>query len=321
MIRCWIFSLLFISSMANAQDYAISWVKASPEVQSMDGGKVLLPRRLPLKNSIKVQTRTNSDLILWDSKKAQMFVHPDTTLELKLTGSLSSHQIEVYLINGSVSFSLDQSTIPIMLVTNLGNFLIAQGNIDVGYDLQKVRMDFKSYTGTYELKINDAEDGRTLLGGHSISYIGERNEDGIVFNYLLGGKKVAQGKWTPVKKLNKKEIAENGKIWSAIISPPKKAAKGPLHPLLDGTNPEGNTIPVKREAPLCLKPRGELHDCLWTCINNPKSEKKNCRTDKAGVYCERRRCFADGEWKEPIKLDAGEGQIRCKPRPLVGACN
>ena len=36
--------------------------------------------------------------------------------------------------------------------------------------------------------------------------------------------------------------------------------------------------------------------------------------------CGGRRCFADGEWKESITLDRGEGSVRCKAQTVVGNC-
>lgn len=71
---------------------------------------------------------------------------------------------------------------------------------------------------------------------------------------------------------------------------------------------------------ICQAPQGALNDCSWTCKNNPKGEAE-CRIDLTDVYCERKRCNANGQWKEDSRVPASESFL-CPPAGVkVKSCD
>ncbi len=75
----------------------------------------------------------------------------------------------------------------------------------------------------------------------------------------------------------------------------------------------------RSEEEICDQPKGKLNDCAWVCHGGLGQDGK-CPIEQTGVYCERKRCNANGQWAEEIRLPASQSSS-CLNHPVVKPCD
>jgi hypothetical protein len=112
---------------------------------------------------------------------------------------------------------------------------------------------------------------------------------------------VAKGYMTPVYSLTASEIKE-------------------LQELTEVANGDPRVVAKAVSKPVCAEPKADLNQCMWTCVNNPKGEKR-CRTDLPQVNCVRKKCDGNGNWSDESRLPASFHDM-CQPAGYhVGSCD
>ncbi len=168
----------------------------------------------------------------------------------------------------------------------------------VSYEVgEKAITKVQTLEGAVDLKSKDEKQTQSLLAGQEGSFVVAANTN-EVFSEDEINSFVSRGYMTPVYKLTESELKK----------------------LNIDTNMDGDQVveqavaklkPMKGEQ-ICAAPKGNLNQCAWECMNNPSGEKK-CRTDLSKVNCVRRRCNANGEWADELRLPASY-QDYCAPQ-------
>lgn len=78
------------------------------------------------------------------------------------------------------------------------------------------------------------------------------------------------------------------------------------------------SVAPKSDEEICSSPTGRFRQCSWTCVGNPKGEKK-CRIDLPSVSCVRRICNANGIWSESQRMPSSQSGT-CAVQPVVQDC-
>lgn len=152
---------------------------------------------------------------------------------------------------------------------------------------QKAVTKVQTIEGSVELASGDEKQKQTVLGGQEASFVVAAN-DSEMFSDDEINDFIARGYMTPVYKMTANEVDDLKWKTNAL------------------NNPEvGRHLASKKQSGknICAEPRAELHQCKWTCENNPQGEKR-CRTDLPQVHCVRKRCNANGEWADETRLPA-----------------
>lgn len=145
---------------------------------------------------------------------------------------------------------------------------------------EKVETEIRTLEGKVVLANKDYTDSVDVPAGHGASFIVAANE---VFSQDEINDFVARGYMTPVFKMSNADLAK--------LDERTRVARA------------GRGVASVKKVFVCHEPPAELNSCLWRCENNPKGEK-SCRTDLSEVSCVRKRCNANGEWADEMRLPA-----------------
>lgn len=155
----------------------------------------------------------------------------------------------------------------------------------------------------------DTLEGKVVLSGHGetekieisagehASYVVAKND---LFDEQAISEFVARGHLTPVFKTSPNDLKNLDA--ETHVGPRALVAKA---------KPSSDSV--------CESPKGDINQCLWTCMNNPKGESR-CRVERAEVSCVRRRCNANGEWAEETRLPAALSGS-CQAQPTIAPCD
>lgn len=203
-------------------------------------------------------------------------------------------------------------TYNIALSSDLFEFLSPPGDFVFSLDPQKATAEVKVIKGTIEFSALNGEDTALVTAGQKCRFQGVRENDEIVYDVLLKGKKIPRGKLELVqnfsseeKKLYSEEQRKKDQVQRLKKEQAEKAAKG---------------RPRSKDE-ICDLPRGKLNQCAWKCENQDKKEKKLCRLEVPGVQCIRQRCNASGEWAERTEIPKDKAAIICAAEPVVKDCD
>ncbi len=160
---------------------------------------------------------------------------------------------------------------------------------------EKVETEIRTIEGKVVLASPDYSQSLEIKAGEQAAYVVAAND---VFNQDEINEFVARGYMTPVYKMSEAEIRK----------------------LERGTLVAGRKRDIASSQKICREPRGELNQCAWRCVNNPRGEKA-CRTDLENVSCVRSRCNANGVWAEETRLPASLKQTCEASEVKVGPCD
>jgi len=157
-----------------------------------------------------------------------------------------------------------------------------------------------------------AENSALVGAGQKVQFQGVLENNEIVYDILLKGKKIPRGKLGLVQAFSEQEksLYSEARLKKEAEVRHKKAvaAKRALEK------------PRDKDA-VCAGPEARLNQCAWICENNPKKEKKSCRLELAEVKCLRKRCNANGEWAESTEVQKEKAAGLCGVHPLVKECD
>jgi hypothetical protein len=136
--------------------------------------------------------------------------------------------------------------------------------------------------------------------------------DEIVYDVLLKGKKIPRGKLGLVENFT----SEEKKLYSET-----QLKKEEIQRLKKSQAEKKSQAPPRGKNDICEQPNGKLNQCAWICENNPKKEKKVCRLENPEVHCLRKRCNANGEWAEETEISKEKAASVCGVQPTVKDCD
>lgn len=201
-----------------------------------------------------------------------------------------------------------------LLKTDLVELELNSADAGFLYDAQVPRVEVFNMRGSSVLRVRESFESVRLEGKQKAYFQGVIENGEIVYDLLLQGKKIPKGILSPAIALS----AEEEKIFIPLVKArPKKQTTR--------ITQDGKVIQVKGARParktLCSQPSGDLNQCSWTCEGLKKGKQKTCPTQQSGVNCVRRKCDANGTWRDEFILPADAGKSKCKVQPIVMACD
>lgn len=134
----------------------------------------------------------------------------------------------------------------------------------------------------------EVEESKLLSAGEQARFLGKIEGGEIQYDVLLKGRKIARGKLEMLPPMTQSEIATYEKAFDfkGVEIKKKKQIQA-----------------ARTKDQICDKPFGRLNECVW-------------QLEKAS--CIRKRCFADGVWKDRFDY---KGQGPCLQIPKVQKCD
>ena len=199
----------------------------------------------------------------------------------------------------------------VLLKTDLVELELTSSDAGFLYDPFVPKVEVFNMKGNSKLKVRDSFESVQLDGKQKIHFQGVIEEHEIAYDLLLEGKKIPKGILSPPITIASKEE----EIFIPRVRPRiQKESKSRL-----GKN--GSFLKEKSKDYVCKKPLGKINQCAWVCEGVSGGKFKNCPTEKKHVECVRRRCDANGEWRDPYKLPKDAGKLKCSGKPIVASCD
>lgn len=196
----------------------------------------------------------------------------------------------------------------IALRSGLFEFIVPEGDFVFAFDPAKAWAGVKVLKGQIVFSGLNAEDEVVVKEGFQGGFQGRIEEGQIAYDILLKGKKIAKGLLTPLTPIPAEELAAPAKSRAAAHKRQKDLEQKKQQALKQ----------AQKGGAICKNPWGKFNECSYTCEGNPKGAKE-CLLEK-GASCVRRRCNANGEWAEALKLDPQNNSTTCESSVRVGAC-
>jgi hypothetical protein len=211
----------------------------------------------------------------------------------------------VSIEGGTVRFDIedDVNTPWLYVQSEIANLYVKGTSYLVSYDTESAKFEAVIFKGEGTIQPVGRDDSLVIKEHSRGIFAGVMDPDGPAFDIFMKGHKSARGEFAEVEKLNPMDFdLLQSKTQLANYVPPKNFSNKP------------------KPGEICKRPFAKFNYCLWSCINNPKNEKK-CRVDLANVYCERKRCNANGKWSEESRLPASAKNICESSLPKMEKCD
>ncbi|WP_374080047.1 hypothetical protein [Bdellovibrio bacteriovorus] len=148
--------------------------------------------------------------------------------------------------------------------SDLFEFLAPPGNYILSINPGKAFAGVKMLEGSMEFSALNGEESVVVKSGQQVGFQGVLEGGDIAYDVLLQGKKIPKGHLTAIAPVDAHELT--------------KAADAEKKRLLDAARKQAKDkaalAQAKREGVICFNPPAKLNECAWTCLNNPKKEKK-----------------------------------------------
>lgn len=194
---------------------------------------------------------------------------------------------EIQLLRGSIqldSSSREYSNLKIK--SPLFEVSVPEGNLLLSFDPVLAVASLMVFKGDVVFGGLNAEETVTLKSGEKVSFQGVKEEDEISYDLLLQGRKVPKGKLGPVEKITNADLKK--------YSPDGKLKKKQEQLLLAQKKRQKNSSELNGQ--ICRHPAAPMNYCEWSL--NAKKQ------------CVRRRCTADGLWKDPQTVSETQCQSK-----------
>lgn len=310
------FTLCFVFSMfaVAAPKYPlVTEIQGKVRWIDKDGNDGKLKAKNVLIEKAALETGEKSEVVVQVDDHRTLRVLPNSRVEFPSISWETGDAPLIVLKHGSIRWrEVSGKKYNIALSSELFQFISPVGDVVLSYDPKAALVEVKVLQGSMEFSAMNAEDSALVTANQKVQFLGVRENDEIVYDVLLKGKKIPRGKLgmvQPFSEADKAQYSEARLKKEADVRHKKEvAAKKALEK------------PRDKDA-ICSAPDARLNQCAWVCENNPKKEKKSCRVDVAGVQCLRKRCNANGEWAEATEVPKEKAGTLCGVQPLVKECD
>jgi len=283
-------------------------------VTSKDGVRRLIKSRQVLREKAVIETALSAEVRIQMDAKRTLTLLGNSEISLPVISWETGEAPVVMLKSGSFRWLQKNKTktdYNIALTSDLFQFISPDGEYVFIMEPSKAYAGVKVIEGAMEFSAMNGEESVNVKTGQQVGFQGVIESGEIVYDVLLKGRKIPRGRLTEVVQIDKKELHR-----VADEARKKKQAEQ-----AEIARKEAAKARASQEGRICSRPSGKFNECVWTCIDNPKGEKKNCLVRRPGVSCVRQRCNANGQWAEDTVLSAEKASIMCKAEPVVAACD
>jgi hypothetical protein len=297
---------LLVSFEALAFPRVNDW-QNKPVVVFENKKEAVLKKEMLLKWPFAVVTSANDKLSLRLNSVDDVFVYPETKLQILDLTEDAGFVDDLYLIDGSIRYTagfrgVDKKAEVITLHTAFFALKVAQtSDFVITLDMKVPSVQIKVIKGALPVEFFAYEKKLNLKAGESATFKGELADDkaSIRYDFLLNERKAPRGKLLETEKFDPAGFLESEKKANEQMAQAKKAAKARL---------EAARLKQKayEDSFLCKKPFGHLNQCNWAFEANK---------------CYRKRCNANGQWGDVTERPMdGLGTV-CKKEVFVGECD
>lgn len=260
-----------------------------------------------------LETSEKSEVVVQVDDHRTLRLLPNSRVEFPSISWETGDTPVIVLRHGSIRwYETPGKKYNIALSSDLFQLISPVGDFVFSYDPKAALAEVKALKGSMEFSVMNAEDSALVTENQKVQFQGVRENDEIVYDVLLKGKKIPRGKLGLVQPFSEEDrqlYSEARLKKEAVVRHKKEAAAK-------------KALEKPRDAKaICASPDGRLNQCAWVCENNPKKEKKSCRLEVAGVQCLRKRCNANGEWAEATEVPKEKAGSLCGVDPLVKECD
>ncbi len=318
-ISLFLLSFLFLTTALAAVAYPhiqeskgkIQWLREKIDIANKVPVRkehtVAVNRKTKIKDEALLRTLEDGEISLQLNEGSELTIFPFSEVELPSIHWKNGVIGEIRLRQGKIRYTCKKNC-ELKIMSALYESVLPVGEYIIDYDKGSPKIEMTVLEGETVFRGLENETSVTLRAADQASFAGKYAEDGVVlYDVLLRGKKVAQGKLSEVKKLTEKELAQYKKKTKSTA---QKKAEAAANAMADGELP-------KMSGQICHKPFAKLDECAWICQNNPKGAK-NCDYDR-GAQCQRQRCNANGEWADPTVLPTSEA--KCSSEITISKCD
>jgi hypothetical protein len=209
------------------------------------------------------------------------------------------------LENGSVRFDMVDEGDPswVSVQSEVAGVYFKGASYFVSYDIESAKFEVVIFKGEGTIQPVGRDETLVVKENSRGFFLGVMDSDGPAFDVFMKGHKATRGDFAEIERLNPMDLdLIQSKTQLASYIPPKVISLKP------------------KVGEICKKPFAKFNFCLWTCVNNPKNEKK-CRIDLPQVHCERKRCNANGLWSEESRLPASAKNICESSAAKISNCD
>jgi hypothetical protein len=283
----------------------VSWINKDKKEGKPKLGQTLIEKA-------ELVTGEGQVLVQMDANR-QLRLYPQSRLVIPSISWETGEAPVIILKQGSFRWKETAGkTYNIALSSDLFEFISPQGDFIFSFDSKKALAEVKVIRGSMEFSAMNAEDVALVAVGQKCHFQGVRENDEIVYDVLLKGKKIPRGKLGLVENFSSAE--------KKLYSEDHEKKEGVPHFQKDQAE-KNNKVHSRGKDEICEQPYAKLNQCVWICENNPKKEKKVCRLENPEVRCLRKRCNANGEWAEETEIPKEKAKNLCGLRPLVKDCD
>ncbi|MGZ3745129.1 MAG: hypothetical protein ACXWRA_15160 [Pseudobdellovibrionaceae bacterium] len=283
----------------------VTWINKDKQEEKVRVGRTLIEKA-------SLETGAGQVLLQLDAKR-HLHLYPQSHLEIPSISWESGEVPLIILKRGAFHWEeAAGKTYNIALSSDLFEFLSPPGEFVFSYDPKKAFAEVKVIRGSLEFSALNAEDVALVAAGQKCAFQGVVENNEIVYDVLLKGKKIPRGKLGLVESFSNEEK----KIYSV-----KQQKKEQIQRRQKELAEKRAKEPPREKDEICDQPRGKLNQCVWVCENNTKKEKNVCHLEKPEVHCFRQRCNASGEWAEKTEIPKEKASLACAAEPSVKECD
>ncbi|WP_413561395.1 hypothetical protein [Bdellovibrio sp. HCB209] len=309
-----VLSLTAVAVAAPPKYPLIEEVQGKVFLTGKDGKKISLTTKTPLQEKALFETSDDASVRIALDGVRRFTVLPGSSVLLPTISWEGGEAPILMLRSGSLRWQQKADEKPnynTALRTDLYEFLPPAGDFVFNMNPPKAYGEVKVLQGSIEFSALNGETSAQAKTGEQVGFQGLIEGGEIAYDVLLKGKKIPRGNLTPVTKISDKELAGfNGAEAKRKQQEAQRVKKQ-----------QQAVQAQKKSGAICANPSARFNECVWTCVGNPKSEKKQCLLSSRGVSCQRQRCNANGEWAESTLLNAQNASINCKAQPVVATCD
>lgn len=239
-------------------------------------------------------TKENSRLRLEINPHLIVDIWPETDLNLPAISWETRAVSALHLIQGLIQIQVTKSEPFLKVKSDLFESALPVG--EYVFELNKNAAQITVYVlrGQIQFGALNADEKQTLNAGQKATFTGVLEEGEIQQDLLLKGRKIPKGVLGAVENLTEAEVKKFSKEELKRKQMLKKIAEEKKT-----ANHEAKRLGLGL---LCHAPQGTMNQCVW------RLEKDKCI---------RRRCTADGIWKDPQEV----GMSNCQNKAQAQLCD
>lgn len=253
----------------------LSW-KNSPHIELEQKKIAQITKNHLLKNPFLVTTGIHDEVVLQFSEGEKVTVMPLSKISVPHVSPDTGRANEIEILDGQIRFQSGALTKKRLRLKSVFFDLVIPPETDVliAVDVSQPLAKFQMLQGEMTVLFFDFEKTQEIKSGESVAFSGERDGEGIKYDFLLNSRKSPHGVLHSVEKFDFSAYTEKEKYERQVK--------------------ENQANQKIKDEKLSLKKKKE-YEQSFLC-HQPYGQKNQCHWEKQSETCIRTRCNVSGEW-------------------------